>query len=319
MPEHLADAAIFLGAALLFAWFACAFAQFAALAPGWARRAPARVKPPCTRNAEPSRHVLFSISFALLVTVTPGVLAALFTGKAVVVAAAQTGALVGLWLAARCDLMRRSRLITVSGCALGLAATGASVVCMLLPPFHTDGIRAALYMTAMLGALTSGAASIALCMVRDMRRLHRKRVPLGRGERMLHYTAFALIGALGVAIVLEPGSMEFTASALGAACVLAAALGARLMGGARRHAHARIAHATHDVSKRSAPERFVVVPDAWLVAACGPAAYQPTDFDTWLSVYEPPAQAVRTMHHASRDSPRRRRRSHRIASIISQT
>lgn len=317
MPEHLADAALSLGGAMLFAWFACAFAQFAALAPEWARCAPVRVKPCCTRKAEPSRHVLLSISFGLLVTVTPDVLVALFTGKAVAVAAAELGALVGLWLAARSDLTRRSRAITALGCALGFAATSASVACRLLP-FHCDGTRMALYMTAMLGALAFGAGVTALRQACNTRTMPRKRFPLSRGERTLHFTALALIAALGVGIASEPVSTEFTVSALGASCVLAAALGVRLMSRARRYSSIRVAHTAHDVLKRSAPERFVCVPDAWLVAASGPAAYEPAAFDDWIPMYEPPTQTLHKIHHASRDSPRRRRRSRRIAPIINQ-
>jgi hypothetical protein len=69
----------------------------------------------------------------------------------------------------------------------------------------------------------------------------------------------------------------------------------------------------------------VGVPDAWLVAACGAAASEPATFDTWLSLYEPPGDSPRGPHHASRDSPRRRRarsrqasRSRRFTPIINQ-
>ncbi|WP_322045965.1 hypothetical protein [Paraburkholderia sp. J67] len=320
MPEQLAGDALCLCGGLLFAWFTCAFAQLAALAPGWARREPARAKARCARarDTEPPRHVLFAISFALLLTVTPAILALLLMHDAIAVATAELGALAGLWMGARSDLTRFARVIAAVGCGLAMVATSASIAWMLLMPPPSFGTRIALYATAILGALALGAAATAQVFSRDTRAIARKRTPLSHGERALHFMAFVLIVALGGALASvrmgnARSAMEFELSTLGAACVLAIALGVRLMGGARRHPKARIMRAPHDVSKRPAPAGFVVVPDAWLVTACGNAAFEPAAFDTWLSVYEPPAETARLSHHDSRDAPRRRRSRNRQA------
>ncbi|WP_322092665.1 hypothetical protein [Paraburkholderia bannensis] len=309
MQQQLAEVAIALGSALLFGWLVCAFAQFAALGPGWVLRAPVRRKPGCKRNLVPQRHLLFAISFALLLTVAPGMIAALFAPRALPVAAAEAGALVGLWLAARANPVRHARVTSALGVGLGVAATGAGVVGMLLASAHPVEMRLAFYMIATLGALAFGAFATAYRMAREQGFIERKRTALSRGEHVLHLAALALIVALGIGMAVSPGSMEFAVSALGAACVLAAALGVRAMGGARHMREARIAHSAYDVSKRSAPAPLATVPDAWLVAACGPAAYEPANFDTWISVYEAPVQAQQKIHRASRDSRRRRRRS----------
>lgn len=330
MPQQLAGDALCLGGAMLFAWFVCAFAQFAPLASGWIRREPVRARPCCTRTSEPerSRHLWLAISFALLLTITPGVLAALFTQSALAVAAAELGALSGLWLGTRLDLTRRVRVVAAMGCVFGVTATVSSVICMVFIQQHTVSMRVALYMTAIWGAVALGAATFMLA--REPRTIARKHKPLSRGESALHLTALALIAALGdgfatVHIGTSRSSMEFALSALGAACVLAAALGVRLMGGARRMPRTRPARSTQDVSKRPAPVSLVTVPDSWLVTACGTAAYEPAAFDTWLSLYEPPGETPRDTHHASRDSPRRRRnrsrqtsKSRRVTKIIHQ-
>ncbi|WP_322055029.1 hypothetical protein [Paraburkholderia bannensis] len=316
MQQQLAEVAIALGGAMLFGWFVCAFAQFAALAPGWARRAPVHRKPGCKRNIVPRRHLLFAISFALLSTVAPGVIAALFVPRALPVAATEAGALVGVWLAARANPVRYARVTSAVGAVLGVAATGAGVIGIVLASAHPVEMRLAFYMIATLGALAFGAFVTACRLAREQGFIGRKRTALSRSEHVLHLAALALIVALGVALgvgmTVSPGSMEFAVSALGAACVLAAALGVRAMGGARHMREARIARiadAAHDVSKRSAPAPLATVPDAWLVAACGPAAYEPANFDTWISVYEAPVQTLHTTHRASRDARRRRRRS----------
>ncbi|WP_027817176.1 hypothetical protein [Paraburkholderia bannensis] len=309
MQQQLAEVAIALGGAMLFGGFVCAFAQFAALAPGWARRAPVHRKPGCKRNIVPQRHLLFAISFALLSTVAPGVIAALFVPRALPVAAAEAGALVGLWLTARANPVRHASVTSAVGAALGVAATGAGVIGILSASLHSIETRLAFYLIATLGALAFGAFATACRLAREQGFIGRKRTALSRGEHVLHLAALALIVALGVGMAVSPGSMEFAVSALGAACVLAVALGVRAMGGARHMRESRIARIAHDVSKRSAPAPLAAVPDAWLVAACGPAAYEPANFDTWISVYEAPVQAPHKTYRASRDSRRRRRRS----------
>jgi hypothetical protein len=326
MPQQLAGDAFCLGSAMLFGGFICALAQFAPLASGWIRREPVRARPCCMRTSEisRSRRILLSISFALLLTITPGVLAALLTQSAIAVAAAELGALAGLWLSARIDLTRRARLVAAMGCVVGVAATGLSVICMVSMPQHTVGMRIALYVTAIWGALALGASTFILA--REPRTFARKHAPLSRGEYALHLTAVALIAALGegfatVHIGTSRSSMEFALSALGAACVLAAALGVRLMGGARRMPRSRPARTAQNVLKRPAAVSFATVPDtdsidSWLVTACGTAANEPAAFDTWLSLYEPPGETLRDTHHASRDSPRRRRNRRRETSTL---
>lgn len=305
MPEQMADAAISLGGAMLFAWLACAFAQFAAFVP-------VRSKPSCACKVEPPRNVLLSLSFALLATAMPGILAALFAASAVDVAAAESGALIGLWLAARSDFTRWARAIAALGCVLGLATMSASAAGMLLLPVHSAATRLALYLCAILAALAFGAAATAFRFARDMRTIARYRISPSRVERVLYLLALALIVVLGAGIELASASKEFDVSALGAACMLAAALGVCLMGGARhswRASGARITRAPLDTTKRSvSAAAWVRVSDAWLVAACGPAAHEPANFDDWIAVYQPPAQTLQKIHHASRDSPRRRRR-----------
>lgn len=309
MQEQLADVAIALGGAMLFGWFVCAFAQFAALAPGWAPHAPVRIKPRCKRNIAPRRQLLLAISFALILTVPPGAITALLAQNAIAVATAETGALVGLWLATHANLAQHARVTGAVGALLGLAATSASVIDILLASPHPVETRLALYIIATLGAMAFGAFATAYRCARNRKIIARKRAASSRGEHVLHLVAFALIVALGVGMAASQESIEFAASGLGAACVLAAALGVRSVGGARPMREARIGHSAQGVSKRSAPAALVAVPDAWLVAACGPAAYEPANFDTWISVYEAPAQTSHKIHHASRDSPRRRRRS----------
>jgi hypothetical protein len=315
MPEPMADVAISLVAAVLFAWFACAFAQFAMHGASWKRGATTRAKPSCVRKDAPPRRAARTISVALTAIAMPGLLAALFVHHAVAVAAAESGVLVGCWLAAHRDFIRWKRAIAAVGCALALAAMCASVAGMLVLPLHAVTLRIALYISAMLGALAFGAAATVFRFARDTRTISRHPLAPSRGEHALYLAAFALIVTLGAGIALSPASKEFDVSALGAACMLAAALGVCLMGGARytrRAANVRVTRATPDTSKPSALSRWSVVPDAWLVAACGPAAYEPTNFDDWLAVYQPPAaQTGPTIHRASRDCARRRRRSTR--------
>jgi hypothetical protein len=299
MPESIADAAIALGGAMLFAWFVCAFAQFAALAPGWRRREPLRAKPSCVRKAVPSRHVTFTLIIALLATGVPGVLAALFDKSAMVVAGAETGALIGLWLAAQSEIMRWKRAIAAWGCALGLVAMCASTLLLLL---HGEATRVALYVCAIVGAMAFGAGATAFRFTDS-----RHRLSPSRTERVLYLVALVLIVTLGAGIGLRSASKEFDVSAVAAGCVLAAALGVCWMGGARHRWRVTLP----DTSKRSAPSSWSASPDAWLVAACGPCAYEPANFDDWVSVYQPPAQTSPKIHHASRDSPGRRQRPSR--------
>ncbi len=312
MPEPLADAAIALGGAMLFAGFACAFAQFAALVSGWRRRVPLRAKPSCARQVAPPRQAALAILLPLLATAVPGVLAALFDESVVVVTAAETGALFGLSLAARSEVMLWKRAIAAWGCALGLVTMCASMLFLLL---HGEATRVALYVCAILGAMGFGAGAAAFRLAHDTRAISRLSISSSRTERVLYFLALALIVTLGAGIGLSSASKEFDVSALAAGSVLAAALGVCWMGGARhrwRVSGIRINAAPPDASKRSALARWNTVPDAWLVAACGPCACEPTNFDDWIAVYPPPPTAAwPPIHHASRDFSRRRRRSSR--------
>jgi hypothetical protein len=296
MPEPIADAAIALGGAMLFAWFVCAFAQFAALGAGLCRRAPLRSKPSCVRIAAPSRHVTFTLLIALLAAGVPGMLAVLFGKGVVVVAAVETGALIGLWLGAHSEIMRWKSAIATWGCALGFVTMCASTLLLLL---HGEAMRVALYVCAIVGAMAFGAGVTAFRFTDS-----RHRLSPSRAERVLYLVALVLIVTLGAGIGLSSASREFDVSALAAGCVLAAALGVCWMGGA----HYRWRITLPDTSKRSAPSSWSASPDAWLVAACGPSAYEPANFDDWVSVYAPPALTSPKIHHASRDSPGRRQR-----------
>ncbi|HKT98356.1 MAG TPA: hypothetical protein VJS30_17790 [Paraburkholderia sp.] len=322
MPEQLAGDVAWLGGGLLYAWLVCALAQLAALAPAWARRTPERVKPRCkhVREAKPQARAAIAISFALLLTVPPGLLAALVAHWPGAVAAAQCGALAGLWLGARHDLAKRARATAAAGCVVGAVSICVCVAGFLLLPALPVSGRAALYVTATLGAVLTGAAANALLC--GGRMSERSRLPFRQGDRVVHAIAFALFAILGYgfAAVRLLASAEFGLSVLVAACVLAAALGVRLIGGARRPAAPRPgtvrasagvqANATSQIaSKPPARAHFAGMPGPWLVAAGGRGALEPADFDTcWLADCEPPAgEAPRASHHVSQDLPRRRR------------
>jgi len=135
----------------------------------------------------------------------------------------------------------------------------------------------------------------------------RRRVPFGRGDRAMHVMALLLGVALGYRFVCARASPEFEISVLVAAGVLYAALGARLMSGARRPRLARpgaVVATPREPFSATFNASFAGVPDELLVAACGSGAFEPT----WLAASETPhGGAGRACHHASRDLPRRRR------------
>jgi hypothetical protein len=104
-------------------------------------------------------------------------------------------------------------------------------------------------------------------------------------------------------------SAEFGASVLVGACVLCAALGVRLMGGARRRSpHAR-QHAMF--APPSLHAQFAGVPDEWLVAAFDSSASDAAYFDAWSADYATPPEWARAAQHVSQHMPRRRRSRHR--------
>lgn len=315
MLEQLAGDVAWLGGGLLFAWLVCAFAQLSALAPAWARRAPQRVKPRCkpVREVRPRSRIALAVSFALLLTMPPGVLAALVAHLPDAVAAAQCGALAGLWLGARHDLARRARATAVAGCLVGVLSICVGFAGLLLLPALPASGRAALYVTATLGAVLTGAAANAfLCGVRMS---ERSRLPFRQGDRVVHVIAFALFAILGYgfAAVRLLASVECGLSVLVAACVLGAALGVRLMSGARRPAAPRPgtvrapAVAQANTPSQIARAHFAAVTFQWLAAAGGRCALETATVDAWLADCEPACEAPRAPHHVSQDLPRRRR------------
>lgn len=332
MPEQLAGDVAWLAGSLLFAWLACAIAQLAALAPAWARRAPVRAKPRCKLAREVKSRVrnALAISFALLLMLPPGLLAALVAYRPDALAAAQCGALAGLWLGARHDLARHARATAIAGCSVGAVSICVCLAGFLLLPALPASGRAALYVTATLGALLTGAATNAFVSGASSgaSMSERRRLPFRPGDRVVHAIAFVLFAILGYgfAAVHILSSDELGLSVLVAACVLAAAFGVRLMGGARgrvapRPGIVRVSAGeqtnafSHIASKSPVLARFAGVPGEWLVAACGRAALEPASLDIWLADCDLPSETPRTLHHASQDLPRRRRDRSRYGAL----
>ncbi|HTR11009.1 MAG TPA: hypothetical protein VMJ11_31020 [Paraburkholderia sp.] len=310
MPEQLAGDVAWLGAGVLFAWLGCAFAQLAALAPVRARRS--RAAPRCVRcsDAVHKRRLGFVISFALLLTVPPGVAAAGWAHAIDATVAVEAGVLAGLCYAGRRDLTRRVRTAALTGGVLGAAAVGGGIAGFVLQPGRAPGERVALFVAATTGALLIGSALSLLGGGALARGAARRRVPFGRGDRAIHVMALLLGVGLGYGFVSARASPEFGVSVLVAASLLHAALGVRLMTGASRPRHARLG-----VETTSSGEPFSVifnasfagVPDELLVAACGGGAFEPA----WLAASDTShGGAGRAGHHASQDLPRRRRSRH---------
>jgi hypothetical protein len=308
MPEQLAGDLAWLGAGALFAWPGCAFAQLAALAPVRARRF--RAAPRCARRADvPHKHRLaFAISFALLLTVPPGVIAAGWMHAADATVAVEAGVLAGLCLAGRRDLTRRARTAALLGGVSGASVLIGAFVGFLLQPERGAGERVALFVAAATGALLIGGALSLFSRGAQARGAVRRRVPFGRGDRVMHLIALLLGAALGYGFLSARASPDFELSVLVAASVLCAALGARLMSGARRPRLARTgaveAPPSREPFSATFNASFAGVPDELLVAACGSGAFEPA----WLAASDTPhGGAGRAGHHASQDLPRRRR------------
>ncbi|WP_321926057.1 hypothetical protein [Paraburkholderia guartelaensis] len=308
MPEQLAGDLAWLGAGALFAWLGCAFAQLAALAPVRARRS--RAAPRCAgRAGAPHKHRLaFAISFALLLTVPPGVIAAGGMHAADATVAVEAGVLAGLCLAGRRDLTRRARTAALLGGVSGASVLIGAFVGYLLQPERGAGERVALFVAAATGALLIGGALSLFSRGAQARGAVRRRVPFGRGDRVMHVIALLLGAALGYGFLSARASPDFELSVLVAASVLCAALGARLMSGARRPRLARTGAVEASPSRQpfsaTFHASFAGVPDELLVAACGSGAFEPA----WLAASDTPqGGAGRAGHHASQDLPRRRR------------
>ncbi|MCP3724357.1 hypothetical protein M3I53_14670 [Paraburkholderia sp. CNPSo 3272] len=310
MPEQLAGDLAWLGAGALFAWLGCAFAQLAALAPvrAWSSSR-SHARPRCARRAgAPYKHrFAFAVSFALLLTVAPGAIAAGWMHAADATVAVEAGVLGGLCLVGRRDLTRRARTAALLGGVAGASVLIGAFVGYVLQPERSAGERVALFVAAATGALLTGGALSLLSRGAQASGPVRRRVPFGRGDRVMNALALLLGAALGYGFLSARASPEFEISVLVAASVLCAALGARLMSGARRPRLAR-------TGVVQAPQRepfsatfnasFAGVPDELLVAACGSGAFEPA----WLAASGTPhGGAGRAGHHASQDLPRRRR------------
>jgi hypothetical protein len=308
MPEQLAGDLAWLGAGALFAWIGCAFAQLAALAPVRSRRSHAA--PRCTRRAGAAhKHRFgFAISFALLLTAPPGALAVAWAHAPDAAVAVEAGVLAGLCYAGRRDLTRHARPAALMGGALGAAALGDGLAGCVLQSGGAPSERVAMFVAVAAGALLLGCALSLVSRGALARGAKRRRVPFGRGDRMIHVLALLLGVALGYGFVSARASTEFEVSMLVAAGVLCVALGARLMSGAGRPRRARAGAETRPSLEpfgATFNASFAGVPDELLVAACGSGAFEPT----WLPADDTThgGGAGRAGHHASQDLPRRRR------------
>ncbi|WP_233884159.1 hypothetical protein [Paraburkholderia flagellata] len=311
MPDQLAGDLVWLGAGALFAWLGCAFAQLAALAPvrAWPSSRSCAA-PRCAKRAGAShKHRLaFAISFALLLTVPPGLIAAGWMHSMDATVAVEAGVLGGLCLAGRRDLTRRARTAALLGGVSGASVLiGAFVACVL--QLERSSIeRVALFVAVATGALLIGGALSLFSRGARASGAARRRVPFGRGDRVMHVIALLLAVALGYGFLSERARPEFEISILVAASVLCAALGARLTSGARRPRLARTgaveALPARDPFSATFNASFAGVPDELLVAACGSGAFEPA----WLAANDTPHGGPgRAVHHASQDLPRRRR------------
>ncbi|HKT93866.1 MAG TPA: hypothetical protein VJS18_17005 [Paraburkholderia sp.] len=306
MPDQLAGDLVWLGAGVLFAWLGCAFAQLAALAPvrAWPSSRSCAA-PRCAKRAgAPHKHRLaFAISFALLLTVPPGLIAAGWMHSLDATVAVEAGVLGGLCLAGRRDLTRRARTAALLGGVSGASVLIGAFVGYMLQPDRSPIERVALFVAVATGAsLIGGALSL------FSRGAARRRVPFGRGDQVMHVIALLLAVALGYGFLSERARPEFEISILVAASVLCAALGARLMSGARRPRLARAgaveALPARDPFSATFNASFAGVPDELLVAACGGGTFEPA----WLAANDTPHVGPgRAAHHASQDLPRRRR------------
>ncbi|MFT0168101.1 hypothetical protein [Paraburkholderia mimosarum] len=301
MPVQLAGDLAWLGAGVLFAWFGCAFAQLAALAPVRSRRV--RALPRCVDRAGAShKHRLApSISIALLLTVPFGVLAACWTHAADATVAVEAGVLGGFSLARSRDLTRRVWIVALLGGLSGASVLIGVFAGLVLQPERSPYERVALFVAVAIGALLAGGA-----LNLSRRGKLGRHVPPGLGDRAMLSLALLLGVALGCGFVRARISAEFEISVLVAASVLYAALGARLMSGASRQRLARPGAAAVTPRERFSAmfnASFAGVPDELLVAACGGGAFEPA----WLAAGDAPHGGGRASHHASRDLPRRRR------------
>ena len=308
MLERLPGDLAWLAAGVLFACLGCAFAQLAALAPVSSRRV--RATPSCTgRSGAPHKHRLApAISFAVLLTVPLGVLVACWTHAADATVAVEVGVPGGLCLAGSRNLTRRAWTVALLGGASGASVLIGAFAGFVLQPERSPSERVALFVAVAIGALLAGGALSLSGRGAQTRGAADRRVPFGRGDRATHVLALLLGVALGCGFVRARACAEFEISVLVAASVLYAALGARLVSGARRQRFARPGAVVATPRERFSATfnaSFAGVPDELLAAACGGGAFEPT----WLAASDAPhGGGGRACHHASQDLPRRRRR-----------
>ncbi|WP_321911568.1 hypothetical protein [Paraburkholderia sp. J11-2] len=311
MPEQLAGDLAWLGVGALFAWLVCAFAQLAALAPvrAWSSSRSRAALRCAKRAAAPHKHRLaFAISFALLLTVPPGLIAAGWMQSPVATVAVEAGVLGGLCLAGRRDLTRRARTAALLGGVSGASVLIGAFIGYVLQPERSPIERVALFIAVATGALLVGGALSLFSRGARASGAARRRVPFGRGDRVVHVMALLLAAALGYGFLSVRACPDVEISILVAASVLCAALGARLMSGARRPRLARTGAVEASLSSEPFSAifnaSFAGVPDELLVAACGGGAFEPA----WLAANDAPHGGPgRAGHHASQDLPRRRR------------
>jgi hypothetical protein len=239
--------------------------------------------------------------------VPPGALAAGWAHAIGATLAVEAGVLAGLCFAGRRDLTRYVRTTALAGGTLGVCLLGGGFAGFLVDPVRAPVERVALFVAVAIGALLIGSALSLASRGALGRGRARGRVPFRTSDRAIHIAALLLGVALGCGFVSAHVSSEFGISVLVAASVLGAALGARLMSGARgpRLARSRVeATAPAQPFNATFNASFAGVPDELLVAACGSGAFEPA----WLSANDtPPSGTGRAGHHASQDLPRRRR------------
>lgn len=286
MSGLLARDLAWLGGGMLFVALTCALAQGVALLPaaGSRRRAPGatptRAKPRCThrpRTRRAERRVGLALSLALLLIVSPGVLAACVAPDVDTVLAVECGALAGMALACRCDLAVHRRVTVWLSLVAGALAPGWSFTRLVLLSAQTAPARVALVLAATLGAWLAGAAAGAWSARGSAQPGARRRLPFTAGDRALHAVALLLGVVPGCGFVADGRSLAFGLPALAAASLLAAGLGAHLMAGAgpwRMHAGPLRAGLAGPPPFRDAVS-FTGVPDEWLVAACGSGSFAP--------------------------------------------
>jgi hypothetical protein len=264
MRELLPGEVLWLGGGLLFACLIYALAQVAAFVPAPSWLTPTHNKRQCRRSAiKASRYPrVFPVCLGLLLIVLPAVLAADITASAAPAWAVAAGSLVGLWLSRRVDWRLHARAVTAAPCLAGMTALSIGVGGFLTWQAQLQsrpGLRLALFSAVTMGATLLGAAASA----RFGARLRGARAPLTTGDRAVHGIALLLCLVLGHGFIASDTSMELHLSMLGAAGLLGAALGVRLMSGVsalRASQRARLMLTPHGEANRPAASAVSPMP-----------------------------------------------------------